>query len=135
MPEICWNPSLNIGVADIDEQHEKLTGLINELYQSYAAGRAKEIITRIIGELSDYACYHFGTEEKLMVETGYPERDVHVAQHRVFMEKTIGFLVDTTKGEEELSTEVLDYLTDWWLGHIRGTDMRLAAFLKEKGKA
>jgi hemerythrin len=32
-------------------------------------------------------------------------------------------------GREELSAEVLDYLTDWWLGHINKTDQAMADFL------
>lgn len=133
MAEICWSEGLCVGVSSIDEQHKQLTGLINEFYQAFAAGRDKELLDRLIASLADYVAAHFGAEEALMAQTAYPDSAAHKAEHREFLDKTIGFLVASTEGREELSSEVLDYLTDWWITHIRGTDMRLGEHLKAKG--
>ncbi len=133
MPEICWNEGLCVGVAAIDDQHRNLTATINELYQAYAAGRDKAVIERIVCALSDYVAAHFGLEEALMAQSDYPDAEAHKAEHREFLDKTMDFILASVEGREELSVEVLDFLTDWWLKHISGTDMRLAGHLKARG--
>ncbi len=135
MPQICWNEGLCVGVTTIDDQHRQLTDMINELYQAYAAGNDHAITGRIVTALADYVAAHFGAEEALMIQSAYPDIEAHKAEHREFLDKTIGFLVASAEGREELSTDVLDYLTDWWLKHISGTDVRMANHLKAKGLA
>lgn len=135
MPQICWSEGLCVGVTTIDDQHRRLTAVINELYQAYAAGKDNAVIGDIVAALADYVASHFGAEEALMTQTAYPDIEAHKAEHREFLDKTVGFLVDSAEGREELSTEVLDYLTDWWLKHISGTDVRMAEHLKSKGIA
>lgn len=133
MSAIRWDDGMCLGIERIDEQHKKLTGLINELYVAFTAGRDRDILSRLIREISDYCLYHFSDEERLMAETGYPDTEHHTAQHRTFVHKTVDFLVDAAEGKEDLSLEVLDFLTDWWIGHIQGTDVRLGEYLKAQG--
>lgn len=133
MGAICWNQGMCLGNERIDQQHKKLTDLINELYQAFTAGRDKDILAQLIREVSAYCLYHFSDEEKLMAEIGYPDAEHHTAQHRTFVLKTVDFLVDAADGKEDISLEMLDFLTDWWIGHIQGTDMRLGEHLKARG--
>lgn len=135
MPPITWHPGLHIGIPEIDEQHEKLTGMINELCLAYAEGRDKAVLSEIIIGVSDYAGYHFDAEEKRMREAADPEIEAHLAQHREFLGRSIGFLLSFVDGREELTVEVLDYLTGWWVAHITGTDKNLGRYLAGRGAA
>ncbi|WP_029893412.1 bacteriohemerythrin [Desulfohalovibrio reitneri] len=132
MPQIEWTDDLRIGVERIDAQHEKLTGLINELYYAYMQGREQDVLARTIREVSDYTLYHFADEEKLMAEIGYPELEAHKARHREFANKTIGFLLASVESGENLTPEVLDYLTDWWLNHIQRVDATIAEHIEKE---
>ena len=60
-----WNPQLETGIAIIDDQHRNLVILLNKLGQQYVQGVSKQAIEHILKELSDYADYHFQTEEAI----------------------------------------------------------------------
>jgi hemerythrin-like metal-binding protein len=132
MPHIAWCDTFLTGVREIDEQHEKLTAMINELYYAYMDGKDKDVLSSIIAGVSDYTSYHFAAEERLMHDSGYPLSAEHKKEHQEFIEKSIDFLIAHTRDEAELTSEVLDYLTTWWITHIKGTDRKLTVFLLEK---
>ena len=73
MELISWKDSLNVGIVEIDEQHKKLVGLINKLFEAMANGKSSEIMKSVLGELSNYVNTHFATEEKLMKQFGYED--------------------------------------------------------------
>lgn len=134
MPNIVWSPKMYVGIKKIDEQHEHLTQLINDLYTAFVQGKDKEILQDSINSVHEYVNEHFTYEEGLMEENGFPLLDVHQDQHHDFVIKSVDYLMDYADGkEEELTSDVLDYLTNWWVNHINGTDQVMASFLKEKG--
>ena len=138
MPAIEWNDSMCGGVPEIDEQHRRLTGIIDELYDAYMTGRDKEILSRIILEVNEYVKYHFTTEEDYMrrVEDDYPGYDLHLLQHKEFFSRIMDFLLSFAMGKEEtIMPNLLEYLTDWWRKHINGIDKELAALLRARGMA
>ena len=132
-----WNSSLETGIAVIDEQHATLTKDINKLYYAYMDGQDKDLLCDLIHSINDYAHVHFATEAKLMApfKEDIPNFDEHMAQHREFFSKAIGFLLDYMKDDAEITPELLDYLTDWWFNHINGIDRKMAEFLITKGVA
>ena len=133
MPRIEWNDSLKLGIAEIDQQHEKLISLINDLHDAFKQGKVRQVIDDIVSEAHDYIGYHFSTEQRLMEEHGYGESESHIEEHEDYIIKSSDHLMASQDGETKLPEEVLDYLTNWWKIHINGTDRKLAAFLKDKG--
>jgi hemerythrin-like metal-binding protein len=135
MGKITWCSDFCVGVAEIDAQHEHLVSMVNELFRAYMQGREKEVLSDIITGLSDYTAYHFSTEERLMDEHAYPATAEHRLEHREFIDRSIDFLLAYTSSnqEQDLAPVVLDYLEDWLLKHIRGTDVELGKFLRDKG--
>lgn len=133
MPRIEWNDNLKLGVKEIDEQHEKLIALINDLYDAHKEGKAKEVIDAIVSEAHDYIGYHFSTEQRLMEDHDYPGLEEHTDNHEDYIIKSSDFLMASHDDEEGLADEVLDYLTGWWKSHINVTDRKLTHFLKSKG--
>lgn len=61
MAYIVWKDSFNLGVKEIDEQHQLFAGYINELYDVVQSGNAEDIVP-IINKLSDYSQLHFAAE-------------------------------------------------------------------------
>lgn len=134
MGEITWCSDFCVGVAEIDAQHERLVSMVNELFRAYMQGQERKVLYGIVTNLGDYTAYHFSTEERLMAAHGYPEAAAHRAEHREFVGKSIDFLLAYASDKmENLAPEVLDYLEDWLLKHIRGTDVKLGKFLRAKG--
>jgi len=60
-----WNENFETGVPAIDAQHRQLVELLNRLASQVAAGASADELDKILDELTDYAVYHFETEEAL----------------------------------------------------------------------
>lgn len=132
--KITWCKDFCVGVRVMDEHHERLVSMVNELFKAYMDGREKPLLCGIISALSAYTDYHFSAEERLMAEHGYPQSAAHKAEHREFVGKSIDFLLAYSDDKvESLTPEMLDYLEDWLLNHIRGTDAELGAYLRARG--
>ena len=86
MTFMTWNDKLSVGVASIDEDHRKLIGLIDELYEGLQSGHSKEVLCGVLDRLVDYTQYHFEREEGFLRKTGYPEIAEHKKEHDTMTE-------------------------------------------------
>lgn len=133
MPLITWNPTFAVGIAEVDEQHKKLIDIINRLFDAMKKGKGKFVLVPVVRELVDYTVYHFGTEESLFREYGYPEYEEHKREHDEFTQRAIDFLEDSHRGQRLITVDVLDYLTEWLRHHILEQDKKFGPFLRSKG--
>jgi hemerythrin len=134
MSNIQWGESLSVGVGLIDEQHRKWIERLNEVESAIKSRRGMQQIVSTLDFLSEYTRFHFSTEEKYMVQTGYPGLENHRAKHEE-LEKTLGNLIEDFKEDgvtEKISEAVGTFLGNWLKDHIRVVDQVFAAFLKEK---
>ncbi len=138
MSEIQWNDELSVNIDEIDDQHKNLIRIINRLDDAVSQGhRSKKTVppTDVLSEMIDYLEYHFSTEEKYMIEFDYPEYDAHRAEHELFVGKVTTFTEEFRKGKKDLSNDILLFLADWYLNHIKNTDAKFGPFLIAKGLA
>jgi hemerythrin len=133
MALIQWNETLSVSIAEIDRQHQKLVGMINDLNDEMRKGRGKEILGKIVNELIGYSVTHFKMEEKYFDQFGYPDTENHKAAHADFIQKVTEFKNDFSTGKKGLTIEIMDFLSDWLQKHIKGTDKKYVPFLQEKG--
>lgn len=133
MALINWNNSLSVNVAEIDEQHKKLIGMINDLNNAMRSGKGKEVLGSIIGKMNSYTATHFKLEEDYFAKYGYPELAGHRQQHALFIMKSNEMKAEFESGKLALSVEVMDFLSKWWKDHILVTDKKYSAFFNEKG--
>ncbi len=130
MPLFLWKKSYELKIAEIDMQHRRLVGMINELSDAMLEQRGYRAVPHILEELIDYVHQHFADEEKVMKECNFPEMDQHVEEHRGFAEKVIEFK-DMYYQEHELDTrELLDFLCDWLKNHITVNDKEIAKHIR-----
>lgn len=66
-----WHERYSVGITRMDEHHQKIFALANQLYDSMNKHDAKNVVIPIIGELVEYTQYHFKEEEKLMEKANY----------------------------------------------------------------
>ncbi len=128
-----WNKSLSVNVAEIDRQHQKLVALINELTDDMQQGKSRELIGGIIADLEDYARYHFATEEKYFDQLNYPFAPTHKMEHNNFVAKVAAFKKKYQNGSLIVSIEMMNFLKDWVLDHLKGSDQRYSKFFNDKG--
>ncbi|MDR1947589.1 MAG: bacteriohemerythrin [Desulfovibrio sp.] len=124
-----WTPDLNTGIDMIDSQHKMLCAYINSLYRAVAAGR-KAGIADIVANLKQYTVSHFSTEERYFSRTGYPDTDKHRQIHKNFVDKVEDVERKLHAGREEVGGDLLEFLKNWLLNHIRITDHQYAPFVK-----
>lgn len=135
MALINWSNEFSVGISSIDVQHQKLVGLVNELNDAMAQRKGKEVLEKILTGLVDYTKTHFAAEESLFRTHGYPEAVAHKMKHDELAKKVMAFQKDFHDGKSVMSVEIMAFLKDWLLNHIKGTDMKYSPFLKSKGVA
>jgi hemerythrin len=133
MALITWGDKLSVNVAEIDKQHQKLIAMINDLDDAMRKGKGKEILSKIISDLMDYTRSHFALEEKYFDRFGYAETESHVKEHQVFVDKVSDFQIKYDTGRIGLTTDIINFLSDWLKKHIMGTDKKYSPFFNEKG--
>jgi hemerythrin len=134
MPLMTWTPKLSVGVAVLDEDHKKLVGMVNELYDAMQAGHGKESLGPILDRLVDYTKVHFAREEKLFGQTAYPEAVPHKQQHDALTRQVLDVQRKYAAGAAAtVSLEVMHFLRDWLINHIQGSDQKYRPHLNAKG--
>ena len=133
MSIIIWKPELSVGIKTIDDQHKKLVDMINKLHDAMSAGKGKDIMVKLVGELADYTDYHFKTEENLFNKYKYQELLSHKAEHDKLRSEVMTLKSKLDKGETIITVEVLYFLKDWLSKHILGSDKKYSSFLIGKG--
>lgn len=126
-----WSDAYNGGIAVVDEQHQHLVEMINELDEAFASGVEQEAIYKLYQRLAEYCVYHFGTEEQLM--EGRHCDPVHMAHHRRAHQEfvhTVGNLRESLDHpDRETVDALLDYLIKWLVHHTQGEDKEMARLI------
>ncbi len=134
IPELMrWDSSLQLGIGQIDDQHKQLVTMINDLHRAMKQRQTMAVMSGILERLVSYTVYHFGNEEKLFQKHGYPEYDQHKKIHETLVGKVVEFKGKIDRGDSTISMELMDFLKDWLVSHIKGTDKKYVPFLLEKG--
>ncbi|WP_272699334.1 bacteriohemerythrin [Desulfovibrio sp. Fe33] len=130
-----WYESLSVGVPSIDEQHKRLIALTDKLFQAIMDDVGKTVMGDVLNELADYTTYHFGHEEQLLLEHGYPE-DLfaeHQYEHQVLTTKVHELIGEHERNASCLDLTVYEFLRDWTTEHMKGTDSQYSDFLIKRG--
>jgi len=133
MPYMKWEKEYSVGILKIDEQHMKLFEYINDLHDAMKLGKSKEILSGLIDKLVNYTQAHFTLEESYLTKHQYPEFIQHQKEHKSFIDKVNTFKTNYALTSGLLSIDIMQFLKDWLIKHVMGTDKKYAGFLNEKG--
>lgn len=133
MALVNWDPSYSVKVNRCDEDHKKLFALINALHDAMLTGKGSEILQQVVKELADYTKFHFTAEESLLERTRYPALNSHRSQHQQFVQKVQTFQNDLNNAQGAHSIQVLSFLKEWLVNHIKNTDQQYSAHLNANG--
>ena len=128
-----WDETYSVGVDEIDDQHQKLIGMINKLHDGLGQGVGSGVIGDILNEMADYTEYHFKTEEDYFEKFNFREMDIHVSEHKSFSNKVSEFNAKFENNPMILSVEVMYYLSNWLKNHIQGTDRNYTKLFNDNG--
>jgi hemerythrin len=125
MAFMIWTKELSVSVAVLDEDHKKMIDIINELHDGIIAGHKQEILASVLDQLADYTRFHFAREEEFFVQANYPDVSTHKMEHTSFIGR-ISNLQERFKTASivMLDLELMNFLRNWLLIHIQGSDMK-----------
>jgi hemerythrin-like metal-binding protein len=121
-----------LNVPEIDAQHEKLIGLINQLHTAMLREADKSSLDGLLSQLLDHTRSHCSYEEELMSRYGYPEYASHRSEHRRLVEHLENLIDRYEKGDLLLSFAVMLELKGWATIHIGKSDKLLGIFLNDR---
>ncbi len=127
---IKWSNSYSVGIDQFDKEHKRLINIINNLNKAMLEGKGKSIANNIVEELIEYTATHFKNEEEFLLKHNYPDFESHKRVHDRFVDKVLGIQEDIEKGKANLSIEIIDFLKDWLIKHIMGTDKKYGEMYK-----
>ena len=134
MPLMTWNDKLSVGVAAFDADHKKLVAMVNELFDGVNAGKGKDALGHVLDGLVTYTRTHFAREEEYMKKWGYPRMAAHLQEHTDLTRQVLEVQKKWHAGESAvLSLEVLNFLKNWLLKHIQGSDKEYTLHFNSKG--
>jgi hemerythrin len=128
-----WKDSYNIGVKEIDNQHRGLFDIISKLFTSRLYEPDGKYFFLMMNKFVEYTQIHFSTEERYMQEAEYPKFTEHRNEHELFIAQLLKIVRDIENKEPDIESKTLNFLKDWYLAHILGTDRDLEKPFHEKG--
>lgn len=127
MDHLIWGKKFETNVPMIDQQHQKLFQIINNLVDVINSGVSnRDVIFSILSQMSDYSQYHFRFENNLIQQEDYIGRTRHLNEHGLYLKKLCNFIDDFSNEKTDLTSAILNFLVDWWSNHIIGIDQELA---------
>jgi len=120
-----WDSSLDVNVEEMNEQHRKLIGLMNDLHQKSEQGEAKEKLIEAADSLIAYTQKHFDDEESYMESIGFAGLEAHKRLHDNLMTELRRLADEFSNSDRNtLDDEFLTFLKTWLSTHIRGIDTK-----------
>ncbi len=90
-------------------------------------------VSDVLKGMTRFAQEHFKSEEKLMIEYGYPQLEQHRSQHQEFKGKVTELSKATTYGIDVVPQVLLEFLEQWLTQHILHEDMEYKLFFEKRG--
>jgi hemerythrin-like metal-binding protein/diguanylate cyclase (GGDEF)-like protein len=116
-----WKEEYSTGIEKIDRQHRELCAIVNRISEEASSGDAgTAFLAAIFQELVEYAKTHFDTEEDHLILSSCPDLELHIEEHRHFLEE-LAFL-RANLGDAELPQQVFSFLKEWMTKHILKID-------------
>jgi len=128
MNKFIWLDEYKIGDEIIDQQHEYLFDLANQIVDP--ENDAQKTHLNVLA-LYHYFREHFKDEESLMKQYNYPDYEEHVKKHENLTKKLREINDGIVTGEISLQ-DVTEFMQNWVHGHILGEDLILGQFLRQQ---
>lgn len=134
MSLVEWNEGYSVGIESIDLEHRALMADMNKLYEAFEAKAGKSALLDILDGLVIRTRVHFQNEESYFEKTGYPETASHVMEHRELIRQIHKVQEDYEKeAAGTLPLDVVLFLRDWLMEHIKASDKKYTKHLIANG--
>jgi hemerythrin-like metal-binding protein len=128
---IEFSKAVDVEIAEINRQHMKLVDIANELHHIARHRLGMRLAKRVLNTLIGYTQTHFRYEEAFMARYGYGEMQEHRQQHLKLEQQVVEYRDKLLQGRMSID-ELLQFLKDWLVYHIQGTDRKYTPFFHAK---
>ena len=118
-----WDDTLDVGVNQMNHQHQQLLDLMNKLYAGKNNGTPFDQLSPILQALKEATVSHFQEEEQYMESIQYSGLAGHKLIHQQLLQKFCDeekIILDT----RQFPDSFFGFLKVWLSAHIRGIDMK-----------
>lgn len=123
-----WTDELDIGVRDMNIEHQQILKLMNRLHHLYENKAPKPELATALQDLVTYTIQHFADEEAYMQKIGYDAIETHKLLHKNLLNKLTEFLTAVQSGQKDVSEGLFYFLKFWLTAHIRGIDKKYGEY-------
>jgi len=128
-----WDESFATGVSSFDNEHKVLFKMVNDLHDAMQQKRSREAVGQILNGLAEYTVNHFAAEERAFSQTNYPSETEHKQHHKKLVDQVVELIGKYSSGETVLSQDIITFLQNWLVDHIKGVDKKYGSHLNKNG--
>ncbi len=128
---IEFDDNLITGNEMIDTQHKELISRTNQFLAKLEENVGRVDAIKMLDYLDEYVKFHFGEEEKLQEEIGYPGIKEHKEKHKELQDtvKELYTMLEEEEGPSEAFVKQVEvHVVDWLVRHIQGFDRSVAEY-------
>ena len=129
---ITWDATISFGIDSIDQQHHHLVDLVNKLHHAMRSRAGQSVLGATLDELARYTVEHFESEEQMMAAARYPQLEAHKREHEKLVAQVVDFQRQFESGSVTITLDLMNFLSDWLVNHIKGVDRRYVPSMKGK---
>ncbi len=127
---VTWKEQYSVGIPEIDDDHQKLLNLINQLQAAVIYKTGEQFEKEALDEVIAYTKYHFQKEEGMMRDANYTDLDAHIKQHEDMIVRVNLFLKEYEINRFETIKQLSEFLKNWLINHIDGSDQKYSKTVK-----
>ncbi len=124
-----WSEEYSVGNRLMDQQHQQILSLINDLHNHPAASIHSAMFSDVLRRLGSYASTHLAAEEALLLQIEYPQLSEHKKLHAEYLERYEDLLSALMRQEEDGAERLISFLIEWWVDHILAEDMKYRPYV------
>lgn len=124
-----WDSRYELGHQKIDAEHHIFLDLVVSFDNLVNQNMPLDQLVRALTEICKYGDFHFVSEENLMIDCHYPDRDQHARLHRQLLSQLDDHLFNLTN-RKIAPREVFEFLFQWFALHTSTEDKKLVAYIQ-----
>ncbi len=123
-----WSSKFELGIPDMDKQHQRWLEILNNFYEKMDNDQISENVKILIDEVLDYTNYHFKEEERFLTSIHYPNIEDQKQMHSDIIDMIKGYRDKAEQGKLIISMTLTTELKRWFKEHILIEDMKYSQF-------